>query len=189
MVTIRLPAIQVPPHTVATAAGHIVAPGYQLVEKVISVDPEIIKTLVIAARGTAQRAYAPYSQFSVGSAAIMADDPGNKVYCGANIENSSYGATVCAERSALFNAASRGFRKLKYLAVSTADALQQPLSERSPCGVCRQVLKEFTAQDVNTDQALILIDNGDPDVLCEVFDIERLLPYGFNFSGPDESLG
>jgi cytidine deaminase len=63
------------------------------------------------------------------------------------------------------------------------DSLGSPLSERSPCGVCRQAIREFTDQDVSVDEALILIDTKDPDILCEVMDIPRLLPHGFTFAG------
>ncbi|MDG2285928.1 MAG: cytidine deaminase, partial [Alphaproteobacteria bacterium] len=100
-----------------------------------------------------------------------------------NVENSSYGVTVCGERNAVFAAVSKGFRRIKYLAVSTTDSLDAPLSERSPCGICRQAIREFTEHDVTLDEALILIDTGEDDVLCDVMDIARLLPHGFTFAG------
>lgn len=184
-ITLTLPAIEVAASTTQTGAGRIVLPGCAIPAKKIAIDPEKIQRLVLAARAAAGNAYAPYSRFRVGSAIIMADDPEETIYPGANIENSSYGVTCCAERSALFHCAALGFRRLKYLAVSCLEALDSALAERSPCGICRQAIKEFTQQDIAADEALIFIDSGDPDTLCEIFDIERLLPYGFNFGGSD----
>ena len=88
-----------------------------------------------------ENAYAPYSNYHVG-AAVLTDD--GTVFWGANIENASYGATNCAERSAVFAAYSRGYRKetIKALAiVSDGDRLA------GPCGICRQVLSELLEQD------------------------------------------
>lgn len=185
MLTLTLPAVNVAARRIPTAHGALLIPGHTLPEKHLTVDPDELARVIQAARTAADAAYAPFSQFKVGAAVVMADDPSGAIYPGSNIENSSYGATVCGERTALFSAAARRFRRLKLLAVSTVATLDRPLHERSPCGICRQVIKEFTTQDIAADTALILIDNGDPDTLCEVFDIERLLPYGFNFAGPD----
>ena len=182
-----LPAVQLKDSHIDTDRGRLTVPGHDIPAKKIEIDLELINDLLMAARQAAQRAYAPYSQFHVGAAVVMADDPKKNIYPGSNIENSSYGATVCAERTGLLHCAALGFRRLQYLAVSTADALDKPLSERSPCGMCRQVIKEFTNKNVAIDDALILIDNGADETLCEIVDIERLLPYGFNFAGPQEA--
>lgn len=166
--TLVLPGVNRPAVSYETAAGRIVVPGHNIPEKRVVVDPVLVRTLVETARAAANKAYVRYSGFRVGHD-----------QCGANVENSSYGVTCCGERTALYQAVAKGFRELRYLAVSTADALDGPLSSRTPCGICRQAIREFTAADMDCDEALVLIDNGSDDVLCEAFDIERLLPYGF----------
>ena len=177
-----LPGLLVPDSVTETPCGRIVVPGHRLAERQIVVDPSLIQELLRAAANACRNAYAPYSSFHVGAALVMADDPEQNIITGANVENSSYGATICGERSALFRAASLGFRKLRYLALSTADARSSPLCDRSPCGICRQTIREFVTRTADGDDALILVDTADPDTLCEAFDIERLLPYGFSFS-------
>jgi cytidine deaminase len=91
--------------------------------------------LLREAERTRRRAYAPYSRFAVG-AALQATD--GRVFLGANVENASYGLTVCAERVALWKAVSEGAREFTALAISTS-----PGSAGSPCGACRQTLAEF----------------------------------------------
>jgi len=92
--------------------------------------------LLLKAREAATSAYAPYSHFRVGAAILCGDD---SVYTGVNVENRSYGLTVCAERNAVFHAMGEGHRTIKAVAVSCPDA-DYPVS---PCGACRQVLSEF----------------------------------------------
>lgn len=87
------------------------------------------------ARAARDRAYAPYSRFHVG-AALLADD--GRVIPGANVENASYGLSMCAERTAAFRAASEGARRL--VAVAVVASNEEPTW---PCGACRQVLWEF----------------------------------------------
>lgn len=90
--------------------------------------------LLAAATAAQHRAHAPYSKFRVGAALLTSS---GKVYTGCNVENASYGLTICAERTAVFNAVSEGHRKFKAIAVVA------PSAALSPCGACRQVLAEF----------------------------------------------
>ena len=100
--------------------------------------------LLKQARMAASRAHCPYSKFHVG-AAVLCDD--GSVIEGCNVENSSYGLTICAERVALFNAISQGKRPIE-LAVSCADAQGgNSAASRMPCGACRQVMQELLPPD------------------------------------------
>ena len=98
------------------------------------------RELMQLALQAAENAYAPYSHFCVG-AALLAKD--GKVYTGANIENASYGATVCAERTALWKAVLDGCRAFDALAVA-AKKPDGNLADAPPCGICRQALAEFS---------------------------------------------
>ena len=92
--------------------------------------------LVRRAAAAKENAYAPYSNFRVG-AALMTDD--GSVFEGCNVENASYGLTICAERNAVFQAAMHGKRNIIAVAVASDDDVFI-----TPCGACRQVLAEFT---------------------------------------------
>ena len=117
--------------------------------------------LVAMAREAMEFAYVPYSHFRVG-AALLAKD--GRVFKGCNIENASYGATNCAERTALFKAVSEGAREF------TAIAITAEKSAAWPCGICRQALYEF-APDLR-----VIIAYGDSR---EEANLSDLLPHGF----------
>lgn len=82
-----------------------------------------------------ENAYAPYSKFKVGAALLCSD---GTVFCGCNIENGSFGATNCAERTAVFKAVSEGYRNFEAIAIVSSGG-----GETYPCGICRQVMGEF----------------------------------------------
>ena len=92
------------------------------------------RKLIAAAKIAQRRAHAPYSKFRVGAALLTKS---GKVYTGVNVENASYGLTICAERVAITKAVSEGHRQFKAIAVVA------PSANLSPCGACRQVLAEF----------------------------------------------
>ncbi len=118
--------------------------------------------LIEAAKKAMNNAYAPYSGFKVG-AAIMTED--GKIFTGCNVENASYGLSMCAERVALFKAVSEGYRRFKAIAI-VADT-SAPVR---PCGACRQVLWEFGDMDV-------IMANLGGDV--DVEKLSNLIPKGF----------
>jgi cytidine deaminase len=121
--------------------------------------------LLAVAREVAQRAYCPYSHFRVGAAVVA----GGKTYTGVNIEISSYGLTLCAERSALAAAISDGAGPITQVAVACIDTPPgAPLNERTPCGACRQWLADLAPN------AVIYIDGANDD-----FTIRDLLPFAF----------
>ena len=110
-----------------------------------------------------ENAYAPFSGFQVGAALLTED---GQVYTGVNIENSSYGATICAERTAFVKAISEGHRKFKALAVNAGYE-----QEALPCGICRQFMYEFSPE-------LEIITGTDEEHL-NIRTLEELLPLGF----------
>lgn len=180
-----LPAWTCPAPTTAPdpATTTLVPARVEIPERTVWVDLHLITDLLAKARHAATLACAPFSHFHVGAALIMADDPDHTVITGANVENSSLSLTQCAERTALYFAAAQGFRKLRYLAVSCAATTPAtPIRDRSPCGSCRQVIREFS-----TPETLIFLDTGGPHLGADVFDVDRLLPHGFLFKGPPAS--
>lgn len=111
--------------------------------------------------------YSPYSKFKVGAAIELNN---GKIIFGTNIENASYGLSICAERSALFTAYSLGYRKNDIKKMLILGDTKQPIS---PCGACRQVMSELL--DLDTE---IILTNLNNDRL--VYKVRELLPYHFN---------
>ncbi len=123
------------------------------------------EALLALARRAAQRAHCSYSHFRVGAALIANGKP----YVGVNIEISSYGLTLCAERAALASALSNGDTDVTQIAVTCIDASPNaPFNERTPCGACRQWIADLAPH------AILYIDGIDRD-----FTITDLLPYAF----------
>lgn len=120
--------------------------------------------LIEKAYAAMKYAYAPYSKFCVGSA-VMAED--YSVYTGCNVENASYGATICAERTAVSKAISEGHRKILKIAIVSGTR-----AYTYPCGICRQVLSEF----MDEDGIVLLADNKKG--ICE-YTLNELLPHHF----------
>ncbi|MFW5713870.1 MAG: cytidine deaminase [Brevefilum sp.] len=108
-------------------------------------------------------AYAPYSNYSVGAAALTKE---GEVFTGANIENAVYPLTICGERVAIFNAVSNGHKAFEAIAVVTRNG-------GTPCGSCRQVMAEFGME------TLVLIANSDGEILQTVT-VKDLLPSAFS---------
>lgn len=129
------------------------------------IDDERVAALLAAAREAAGRAYVPYSGFPVGAAALTAD---GAVVTGCNVENASYGLTVCAERVAVWAAAAAGHREVRAVAVVAPRA-----QGTTPCGACRQVLNEFAPRE--GDLQVILEGSTGP----ERMPLSALLPRSF----------
>jgi len=136
-------------------------------------EEEWISKLKEAALAQVEKAYAPYSGFQVGAALLTED---GKIYTGCNIENAAYTPTICAERTAFFKAVSEGEREFK--AICIAGRKGGTIGDFTPpCGVCRQVMMEFT----DPEQFQIILTNGAGDV--KIYTLKELLPEGF---GPEE---
>ena len=115
-----------------------------------------------------EKAYVPYSKFPV--AALLIDNNGKK-HKGVNVENSSFGLTLCAERNAITTAVTENMKKIKVLVVT--GKTPEPIS---PCGACRQVIREFSDNDT-----VIILANKDKKY--KITSLEELLPYSF---GPED---
>jgi cytidine deaminase len=117
--------------------------------------------LITESKNVLNKSYSPYSKFKVGAALSTSE---GRIFTGCNIENISFGLTICAERVALFNAISNGYKKFNAIAISSS-------SDKSvfPCGACRQVLAEFN------HNIEIYIDNENKSYL-----LSALLPFSFD---------
>ena len=129
--------------------------------------PKEYQSLYDAAREALKSSYSPYSRFSVGAALLTKT---GEVFVGTNVENASYGLTICAERVAIFNAVSQGERSFAAIAVAAKSA-----GACAPCGACRQVIFEF-GQEIS-----VVYQNESGNLLVK--SIADLLPDGF---GPQD---
>ncbi len=109
------------------------------------------------------RAYAPFSKFRVGAALLTKD---GRVYTGCNVENSSYGATICAERTAFVKAISEGESQFAAIAIVCQEG------EAWPCGICRQFMRELCDDDFR-------IITGKDEYSLRVYTMKEILPEGF----------
>lgn len=134
---------------------------------------ENYKALIEKALEYRENSYCPYSNFAVGAALLTSN---GKIYGGANVENCSYSATNCAERSAFFSAVSNGERSFEAIAI-VGGRKGTPAQKCFPCAVCRQVMSEFVAPDF---KIILLSDNADEDY-C-IYTLGELLPYSFELN-------
>jgi cytidine deaminase len=135
--------------------------------------PNQVEQLLQAAQWASEKAYAPFSKFHVGAAILTAD---GQVFTGCNVENSSYGLTNCAERTAIFSAVAEGAVTVEHDLVAVAVVNKDGVA-CSPCGACRQVIYEFGPQ------AIIIFRAKDGEITQ--MQTEDLLPEGFRLRGSD----
>jgi len=127
--------------------------------------PKDVECLVAASKSAMESAYAPYSGFNVGAAVLGAS---GRIYTGCNVENASYGLSVCAERTAVFKAVCEGERAIRAVAISNCSGKASP-----PCGACRQVIAEFAAP---AETVFIHLASEDG---VETHTLDELLPHAF----------
>ncbi len=133
---------------------------------------DFMKQLIEAAIQARRQAYAPYSNFSVGAAILGADE---RIHVGCNVENASYGMTICAERNAVGAMLTAGCTSIAAIAV----ALE---GDGSPCGACRQVLAEF-----GEGFSIYLVTPSDGSIVRQ-WTINQLLPNAFRLRNASEKL-
>lgn len=131
-----------------------------------------VKELIRSALEARKKAYAPYSGYTVGAAVLTNE---LRIYTGCNIENASYTPTICAERTAIAKAVSEGWRKLKAIAVVGSEKGDTVGQYAFPCGVCRQVLREFA-----DEQFIVIVAKSESDY--KIYRLIELLPESF---GPE----
>lgn len=132
-----------------------------------------VEKLIRGALTARNNAYAPYSNYKVGACVLTSSD---KYFSGCNIENASYGATNCAERTAIFKAISDGELKIKAIAIIGGRDSEGIISYAYPCGMCRQVMREFCE---SLDMTVIVAKSLND---YKIYTLEELLPDSF---GPD----
>ena len=132
------------------------------------IDTKTAKMLLDVAIKARHGAYAPYSHFLVGAALLCED---GEIISGANVENASYGAGICAERNAIFSAVAKGKKRFTAIAIVGGRSDGEPSEEVYPCGICRQVMAEFFTPD-----ASVIVGYGDNVKVCR---FSEILPHAF----------
>ena len=132
--------------------------------------------LIEMAMDARRLAYAPYSKFKVGAALLGSN---GIIYMGCNVENSSYSATNCAERTAIFSAVAEGQTEFEAIAIVGGSESEAELEFCAPCGVCRQVMREFC----NPETFEVILARSVDEY--EVFTLDELLPFSF---GPENLI-
>ena len=140
----------------------------------MSITDEQRERLIALASMARKRSYCPYSKKSVGAALLARS---GEIYKGCNIENASYPAGICAERSALAFAVSFGERAFDAIAIEGGDEGKEPTLPFFPCGICRQALAEFCGKDLK-----IFVTGGDG---TREYTLGELLPEAFSMKGTD----
>lgn len=136
-----------------------------MVSRIGELAPGVVEQMAAMARAAQAHAYAPASRFRVG-ASVLSDD--GRIFAGCNVENASYGLTICAERGAVCAAVAQGVRALRAVVVVT-----DLVDPARPCGACRQVLAEF-----GPSMHVVLLGTGNLQVATS---LDRLLPEPFTF--------
>lgn len=131
------------------------------------------KNLIAAALGARRASYSPYSGYQVGAALLT---PDGKIYTGCNIENAAFTPTICAERTAVFKAVSEGQRQFIAIAIAGSPKGEVLTQYSWPCGVCRQVLREFC----DPESFRVIVAKSEEEY--EIRTLKELLPEGF---GPE----
>ena len=135
------------------------------------INKKTIDLLIEKAKNARSLAYSPYSKFCVGAALLCAD---GEIFVGANVENSSYGATICAERVAFSSALMQGERDFEAIAIVGEECAKEIQKYCPPCGICRQFMAEFCKKDFE----IVLFDGKEP----KVKKLSELLPEAFDGS-------
>ena len=151
----------------------------QDIQNVTDVNDGIISEMIRAAIGILPNSYAPYSHYNVAAAALMSS---GKIYTGVNVESALLSCTICAERNAVFHAIAQGERKLAAIAIvgglkAAKAADLESMDYCTPCGVCRQVMKDFAV----SGGMKIICARSETDY--KVWTLDELLPESF---GPED---
>ena len=124
------------------------------------------KELLEKAKEASKNTYSPYSKFPVGACVVT---PSGNTFIGTNVENASFGATICAERSAIMNMVVNGEREIEAIAI-----YGPKMKMCAPCGICRQVIAEFKLKN-GTTNIILEGEDGEP----KAFTLDEILPLGF----------